>query len=242
MGIFDDITRDFKQVINDNTKVDVAYLENETNGNTLYNTKKILIDTSSVLNTGVGINKPYIVNFPFKKISFIDISTANGLYNPRLDVTCTIVFGRVGDTLASSETIVMRLGDVIEFDEIQKACYFYFTNSSVRCTLLFSMGLKMQVSNNVVFLPNPQRTLQSTPVLVTNSRNALVSNSSDLRGVHLYNESTTDTIYVGSSSVTVANGFPIKPQAYYFFESAGALSGITEPTKTATMRIIATYL
>lgn len=237
MSIFDD----FKEVLNDTKKIDHANLAMQTSGVVDYTTKKITIDTSVASNVGVTVNNPYVINFPFKKISFIEIMRGTS-YDPRLDVVCTVVFGQKGDLLTDSDSIVLRLGDTLEFDEIQKDCYFYFTNSNVRCSLLFSTSLKMQISNSVVFRPLPTRTLQSTPVICTSARNALVSSTPELRTVHLYNESATVTVYIGSSSVTTANGFPLKPQSYYTYESSGALFGITNNPDTASVRILGLYL
>lgn len=141
MGFFDDL----KEVVNETRKVDVAQLGEQTSGRVDYTTKKIVIDTSVASNVGVTVNNPYVINFPFKKISFTDIMRGNSL-DARLDVVCTIVFGQKGDLLTDADSVVMRYGDVLEFDEIQKDCFFYFTNSNVRCTLLFSTSLKMKAS------------------------------------------------------------------------------------------------
>lgn len=237
MGFFDDL----KEVVNDTRKVDVAHLGEQTSGRVDYSTKKIVIDTSLASNIGVTINNPYVISFPFKKISFIDIMRGTS-FDPRLDVVCTIVFGKKGDLLTDADTVVMRYGDILEFDEVQKDCFLYFTNSNVRCTLLFSTSLKMKVSNSVIFRPLPTRTLQSTPVICDSARKPLVSSTPELRIVHLYNESATDTVYIGSSSVTTANGFPLLPKTFYTYESSGALFGITINPATVSVRILGLYL
>jgi len=104
---------------------------------------------------------------------------------------------------------------------------FLQPGSSVFATVFQQPGSTVFVAGIVSVIDNPETLSASTYVSsVGNSAVSLVPNTYAL-AEHLafYNESTSNTVYIGGSTVTTDNGWPLPPLASFTFDHTSGTAG-----------------
>lgn len=183
--------------------------------------QSITIDLSSTTFGGqvVSRNNPYEFNIPFKAFLVTDATDTNANVNML-----------VGSRESNVESIPVSLAKVKEMQLNFKTDKFYLywtaqTGKSI--TILFAIDAEIssgvQSQENVI--SEGSSFVQATAVSVLATATQILASDND-RAVTTICNNGSETVYIGDSSVTIADGLPLQPNAYKEVRNKGTVYGI----------------